>query len=200
VELASPTNANCSGIKKLATGIALEDGDLFQQFGQWVMSKKTHQTTKWNLDARSMSLYRYHGCIWTKYRAVNYGRLRFKLTGVETTEPSHITHKAECTSEIGECFHALSKHVHQQVGKIPDITFPATFNCTEPADLIVATEGSLLFGVGYHSLLISTKNEHILLRGGGPDDGSPLYITSYRSELGGICAGLAVIGIFARFG
>jgi hypothetical protein len=57
-----------------------------------------------------------------------------------------------------------------------------------------------LFGVCYHSLLVSTKNEHILLLGGGPDDGSPLYITSYRSELGGICAGLAVIGVFARFG
>jgi hypothetical protein len=55
-----------------------------------------------------------------------------------------------------------------------------------------------LFGVGYHSLLISTKDEHTLLHGGGPEDGAQLYMTSYRSELGGICAGLAVIGVLAR--
>jgi hypothetical protein len=38
------------------------------------------------------------------------------------------------------------------------------------------------------------------MRGRGPDDGSPLYMTSYRSELGGICAGLAAIGVLARSG
>jgi hypothetical protein len=48
--------------------------------------------------------------------------------------------------------------------------------------------------------LVSTKDEHKLLHGGGPDDGAPLYMTSYRSERGGICAGLAVIGVLTRFG
>jgi hypothetical protein len=52
----------------------------------------------------------------------------------------------------------------------------------------------------YHSWLIVTKTEQILLWGGGPDDGSPLYMTSYQSELGGICAGIAVIGVLARSG
>jgi hypothetical protein len=98
------------------------------------------------------------------------------------------------TSEIGECFHALPKHMRRLVGNIPDITLPANLDCTEPTDLIVATDGSVLFGVGYHSWLVSTKDEHTLLHGGGPDDGAPLYMTSYRCELGGICAGLAVIG------
>jgi hypothetical protein len=58
----------------------------------------------------------------------------------------------------------------------------------------------VLFGVGYHSWLIATKTEQVILRGGGPDDDSPLYMTSYRSELGGICAGLAAIGVLARSG
>jgi hypothetical protein len=69
------------------------------------------------------------------------------------------------------------------VGNIPDIVLPENLDCTEPTDLIVATEGSVLFGVGYHSWLVSMKDKHILLHGGGPDDGAPLYMTAYRSEL-----------------
>jgi hypothetical protein len=86
------------------------------------------------------------------------------------------------------------------VGNIPDLDLPADFDCTEPTDLIIATEGSVLFGVGYHSCLIATKTEQVIDRGGGPDDGSSLYMTLYRSELGGICAGLAAIGVLARSG
>jgi hypothetical protein len=86
------------------------------------------------------------------------------------------------------------------VGNIPNLDLSADFDCTEPTDLIIATDGSVLFGVGYHSWLIATKTEQVILRGGGPADGSPLYMTSYRSELGGICAGLAAIGVLARSG
>jgi hypothetical protein len=86
------------------------------------------------------------------------------------------------------------------VGNIPDIALSVNFDCTEPMDLIVATYGSVLFSVGYHRWLILTKDEHTLLHGGGPDDGAPLYMTSYRSELGGICAGLAVICVLTRSG
>jgi hypothetical protein len=104
------------------------------------------------------------------------------------------------TSAIGEWFHALPKHVRRLVGNIPDIALPANFDCTEPTDLIAATDGYVVFGVGYHSCLILTKDKHTLLHGGGPDDGAPLYMTSYRSVLGGICARLAVIGVLARSG
>jgi hypothetical protein len=104
------------------------------------------------------------------------------------------------TSSIGECFHALPKHVRRLVGNIPELDLPADFDCTAPTDLIIATDGSVLFGVGYHSWLIATKTEQVILRGGGPDDGSPTYMTLYRSELGGICAGLAAIGVLARSG
>jgi hypothetical protein len=64
----------------------------------------------------------------------------------------------------------------------------------------VATDGSVLFGVAYHSWLVSTKDEHIVLHDGGTNDGAPLYMTSYRSELGGIFAGLTVIGVLVRPG
>jgi membrane protein CcdC involved in cytochrome C biogenesis len=75
----------------------LEDGDLFQKLGLWGMLKSIHQSTEWNLYARAMSLCRYQKGIWTKHRAVNYGRLRFELTWVETTKPIYITHKANGT-------------------------------------------------------------------------------------------------------
>jgi hypothetical protein len=45
------------------------------------------------------------------------------------------------------------------------------------------TMGIIKLGVGYHSWIIATKTEQVLLRGGGPDDGSPLYMTSHWLEL-----------------
>jgi hypothetical protein len=84
------------------------------------------------------------------------------------------------------------------VGNISELDLPEDFDCTEPTDLIVTTDGSVMFGVGYHSWLVSTKTEQIMLRDGGTDDGSPLYMTSCRSDLGGICAGLAAIGVLVR--
>jgi hypothetical protein len=40
----------------------------------------------------------------------------------------------------------------------------------------------------------------VILKGGGPDDRDQLLMTSYRSELGGIASGLAVIGTLVRSG
>jgi hypothetical protein len=54
--------------------------------------------------------------------------------------------------------------------------------------------------VGYHSWVVSTKDKEIIISGGGPDDSAPNQMTLYRSELGGICAGMAVIGKMARSG
>jgi hypothetical protein len=67
-------------------------------------------------------------------------------------------------------------------------------------DLIIATDISVLFGVGYHSWILATEMEGILLSGVGPDNGPGKYMTSYRSELGGIIAGLAVMGTLRRSG
>jgi ribonuclease HI len=54
--------------------------------------------------------------------------------------------------------------------------------------------------VGYHNWVVSTKDEEIIISGGGPDDGAPNQMTSYRSELGVVCAGMAVIRTMARSG
>jgi ribonuclease HI len=69
---------------------------------------------------------------------------------------------------------------------------------TEEHDIIVTTDGSVVFGVRYHSWVVATDNEQVLLTGGGPDDGDQLLMTSYRYELGGIASGLAVIGTSVR--
>jgi hypothetical protein len=76
-------------------GIASEDGDLYSSLGSWKEKAHTHQTTKWNIDATTLSLFRHHEGVWTKHRAINYGRLRFELTGTATEEPRCITHEAE---------------------------------------------------------------------------------------------------------
>jgi ribonuclease HI len=55
-------------------------------------------------------------------------------------------------------------------------------------------DGLVLFDVGYHSWVVSTKDEEIIISGGGPDDSAPNQMTSYQYELGGLCAGMAVIG------
>jgi hypothetical protein len=48
-------------------------------------------------------------------------------------------------------------------------------------------------------LLLATSDD-ILLTGVGTDDGDPLLMTSYRSEVGGLAAGFAVLGTLARSG
>jgi hypothetical protein len=55
-------------------------------------------------------------------------------------------------------------------------------------------------GVGYHNWIVATEDEDILLQGGGPDDGDLFLIQSYRSELGGVAAGLAGLGTLSRSG
>jgi hypothetical protein len=142
----------------------------------------------------------------TTHKAEDFQRRRhIKLTNVYRVTycayaREHDPADSIYTSSIGECFHALPKHVQRLVGNIPDLDLPADLDCTKPTDLIIATEESVLFGVGYHRWLIATKTEQVILRGGGPDDGSPTYMTSYWPELGGICAGLAAIRVLARSG
>jgi hypothetical protein len=92
------------------------------------------------------------------------------------------------TSGIGNCIQALPKHVQHLIGNIPTLATPMGWDTTEPKYLIVAMDGSVLFGVGYHSWVIATSYEDILLTGGGPDDSEPLLMTSYWSELGGVAA------------
>jgi hypothetical protein len=59
-------------------------------------------------------------------------------------------------------------------------------------NIIIATDVSVTFGVGYHSWVVAMEDENIIMQGGGPDDGDICLMQSYRSELGGVAAGLAV--------
>jgi hypothetical protein len=67
-------------------------------------------------------------------------------------------------------------------------------------EISIVTDGSVLFGVGYHSWLIATTDEDILMAGGRLDDGAQDQMSSYRSELGGVAAGFGVLGTLARSG
>jgi hypothetical protein len=57
-----------------------------------------------------------------------------------------------------------------------------------------------VFEVGYHSWVVVTDKEQVLLTRGGPYDGDQLLMTSYRSELGGIASGKAAIRTLIRSG
>jgi hypothetical protein len=95
---------------------------------------------------------------------------------------------------------SLPRHIQRLTGDIPALQTPLPFDLDEPVDLIIAIDGSVLFGVGYHGWVLATKYETIFLRGGGPDDGIQSLMTSYRSVLGGLVAGLAVLGTLFRAG
>jgi hypothetical protein len=67
-------------------------------------------------------------------------------------------------------------------------------------DIIAATDISVVFGMGYHSWVVATKNEDVMVSGGGPDDGDQLLTASYRSELVFITSGITVIDTLPRYG
>jgi hypothetical protein len=104
------------------------------------------------------------------------------------------------TSNIGCCIKALPRHIQRLVGDIPTLRTPSIWDPTIPVNIIIATDGSVTLGVGYHSWIFATEDEDILLQGGGPDDGDLFLMKSYRSELGGVAAGLAVLGTLSRSG
>jgi hypothetical protein len=122
---------------------------------------------------------------------------KYKIKETFTIEADHVI---EYTSGIGDSCQTLPRHIQRLVGNIPDLELLNGTEETEEQYLIVATDGVVVFGVGYHSWVVATDNEKVLLKGGVPDDGDQLLMTSYRSELGGISSGLSVIGTLVRSG
>jgi hypothetical protein len=94
----------------------------------------------------------------------------------------------------------LPRHVQRLFGDIAALNVTENWDSNEPRDLLVAMDGSVVFGVWYHSWVITTTDEKVILSGGGPDYGEPLLMTSYRSELGGLASALAVLGMLERSG
>jgi hypothetical protein len=81
----------------------------------------------------------------------------------------------EYTSGIGDSYNTLPIHIQRLV------------DLTEEQDIIVATDGSLVFGIRYHIWVVITENKQVLLTVGGTDYGDQLFMMSYRSELGMHC-------------
>jgi hypothetical protein len=77
---------------------------------------------------------------------------------------------------------------------------PGEWDEDTPQDIIVATYGSVVFSMGDHSWVVATDNEHVLVSGGGPDDGDQILKTSYRSKLGVMVSGLTLVCILAISG
>jgi hypothetical protein len=132
---------------------------------------------------------------WTQYSQLNLDRLRFSTTLRIVPQPHRFSHRIQVTqrthyhevaaklnivsrtnegpnhihnytSGIGLSFIAQPRHIQRLTGDIPALPTPPPFNLNEPVGLIIATDGSLLFGVGYHGCILATKEETILLRGG----------------------------------
>jgi hypothetical protein len=104
------------------------------------------------------------------------------------------------TSGTGNLIHTLPKHVQSLVGNIPTLDMPMGWYTTCPKDLIVVTDGSVLLGSRYHSRVIATSYQEILLTGDRLYDGDALLVTSYCSKLSGLTAGLEVVGTLLRSG
>jgi hypothetical protein len=104
------------------------------------------------------------------------------------------------TSNIGNCIKALPRHAQKLAGDIPALRTPAGWDPTTPVNIIIATDGSVTLGVGYHSWVVATEDEDILMQGGGLDDRDLFLMQSYRSELGDLSAGLTVLGNLSRSG
>jgi hypothetical protein len=215
--------------KQAITEMLAQDSSMFQTLGAWYVEHHTkqewyldtraqelwHQSNdKWTRNqAQNIGRLRFatHGAEGAEpprhalaHVATVTQRHRYieisKQTPLRTQHKTQIMQLVPYVSAIGEAFHALPKHVQRLVGDIGEFQTPRQLDVTKEVDLIIATDGSVLFGVGYHIWILATETEDILLAGGGPDDGPGKYMTSYRSELGGIIAGLAVLGTLTLSG
>jgi hypothetical protein len=205
-----------------------DEKTLTAPMGDW-LHMHNHQESEWWLSVQDKYIYRQSCGEWSQLSQLNLGRLRFSRTPLIVPHPHRFSHRIQVTqrthyhevaakvnivcrtnegpthihnytSDIGISFLALPRHIHQLTGDIPALPTPPQFDLDDPVDLIIANDGSVLFGVGYHGWVLATKEESILLRGGGTDDGIQSLMTSYRSEVGGLVAGLTVLGTLFRSG
>jgi hypothetical protein len=170
-----------------------------------------------------------HGDEWKCFSAAQIWRLRFSRLGAACEEPTSDTHVASTViinryveikemvnfqqpvtrrmpvlllyrSCVGAAAGALQLHIQRLIGDMRHFQLKPNLDCTLEVDIIIAMDGSVLFGVGYHSWLVAATDQEILMAGVGPDDGAQDQMASYRSELGGIAAGLGVLGVLSRSG
>jgi hypothetical protein len=99
-----------------------------------------------------------------------------------------------------ELYQGTPRHVQRLLRDIPALQTLAGWDPTTPVNIIIATDSSVTLGGGYHSWVVATEDEDILLQGGGPDDGDLFLMQLYRSGLGGMATGLTVLGTLSRSG
>jgi hypothetical protein len=203
------------------------DNCVIPQLGDWF--KQHHQQSKWHFNAEQNIFYHHSNGTWEQHPAINRARLCFSNHSTDCARPARATHVVETktrtrcvettgkcnitrrptldlpplvpyTSNIGLCIKALPWHIQILVGDIPTLRTPTGWDPTIPVNIIIATDGSVTLGVGYHSWIVATEEEDIILQGGGPDDGDLFLIQSYQSELGGVASGLAFLGTLSRSG
>jgi hypothetical protein len=181
------------------------DNQISPTLGEW--NKSHHQVMEWYVDCISNTLYRHTEGVWLRHHTSNASRMRFRSEGDGCDKPERVTHIVETsertryievtglkkiceegTSECNMTFHyekgignsgrQLPRHVKRLVGDIAALDVPDNWDSNEPRELLVATDGSVVSGIGYHSWVITTMDEQVILSGGGPDDGDPLLMTS----------------------
>jgi hypothetical protein len=161
------------------------DGCVVPQLGDWL--EQHHQHSEWYLDSEHNILYHHINGTWEQHTAHNRARLRFTTLSTACDRPVRASHVVEAkmrsrfveitgkckisqrttfnppplvpyTSNIGTCIDALSRHVQRLVGDIPALRTPMGRDPTTPVNNIIATDGSVTFGVGYYSWVVITED------------------------------------------
>jgi hypothetical protein len=183
---------------KLALDHLAPDNCVIPQLGDWF--EHHHQQSEWYFDAEQITLFHHSNGIWEQHSVTNRARLRFLNHSSACARPARETHVVETktrtrfveitgkcnitrhptldrpplvpyTSNIGCCIKALPRHIQRFVGNIPTLRTPSGWDPTIPVNISIATDGSVTLGVGYHSWIVATEDEDILLQGGGLDYG-----------------------------
>jgi hypothetical protein len=179
---------------KMALEHLTPDGHIGEALGDW--RNQHHQIMEWYLDPHTCTLYNHVEGVWTNHDATNIGGLRFqvdvhscdapnqyahvvgacerarymeivgkqKISETQTPTPEH---PIEYTAGIGDNCCTLPRHIQRLVGNIPDMDVPSGWDNDEEHGIIGATDGTVVFRVGYHSWVVATNNEHVLLSGSG---------------------------------
>jgi hypothetical protein len=187
--------------------VLTDESTLSTPMGAW-FDAPIQQGSEWWMNIRERCIYRQTNWEWSQYAYHNFSRLRFSMTPMPVSRPDQCSHIIQVTqrtqylevtakfntvtsqdavptalrsytSGIGLLCLSLPQHIQRLTSDIPALPTPLQFDLDEPVDLIIATDGSVLFGVGYQGWVLATKDETILLHGGGPDDGFQLLMTSY---------------------
>jgi hypothetical protein len=155
-----------------------DETTLTAPMGDW-LHMQNHQESECWLSVQDKCIYRQNCGEWSQFSQLNLGRLRFSTIPRIVPQPNRFSHRIQVTqrthyhevaakvniirrsnvvpthihnytSGIGLSFLALPRHIQRLTGDIPELPTPTPFCFDEPVDLIIATDGSVLFGVGYH--------------------------------------------------